>query len=84
MLQTTPTAEIMRSALRLCFTPLSSSTVQVTSLAPFSTFTTLVEVMILMPCFSKRLRAMAAISASSTGMICGSTSTTVTSQPMVA
>ena len=36
-----------------------------------------------MPCFSNALRANAAISASSTGRICGSTSTTVTSEPMV-
>ncbi|MHC2789720.1 hypothetical protein ACVMBZ_008972 [Bradyrhizobium liaoningense] len=36
-----------------------------------------------MPCFSRRLRARPAISASSTGRICGSTSTTVTSEPMV-
>ena len=36
-----------------------------------------------MPCFSKRFRASPAISASSTGRICGSTSTTVTSEPMV-
>ena len=39
--------------------------------------------MILMPCFSNALRAKAAISASSTGRICGSTSTTVTSEPSV-
>ena len=38
---------------------------------------------ILMPCFSKLLRANVAISASSTGKICGSTSTTVTSAPSV-
>ena len=36
-----------------------------------------------MPCRSKLLRAKAAISASSTGRICGSTSTTVTSAPSV-
>ena len=36
-----------------------------------------------MPCFSKRLWACLAISSSSTGRICGSTSTTVTSAPIV-
>ncbi len=37
--------------------------------------------MIFMPCRSKLLRAMAAISASSTGRIWARTSTTVTSEP---
>jgi hypothetical protein len=62
---------------------LPSSIVAVIESAPFSSFATFAPVMILMPCFSKRLRACAAISASSTGRICGSTSTTVTSAPMV-
>jgi hypothetical protein len=48
-----------------------------------SSLVTLAPVRILMPCFSKLLPAKAAISASSTGRICGSTSTTVTSAPMV-
>ena len=67
----------------VCEPPLPSSIVAVTLSAAFSTLVTLAPVMILMPCFSKRLRARAAISASSTGRICGSTSTTVTSAPMV-
>ena len=44
---------------------------------------TFAPVKILMPCFSKRLRARLATSASSTGRICGNSSTTVTSAPMV-
>jgi len=83
ILPTTPTAEISRSAVIVSVLPLPSSTVAVTWSAPFSTFVTLAPVRILMPCFSKRLRAMAAISGSSTGRICGSSSTTVTSAPMV-
>ena len=63
--------------------PSAVSIVAVTASAPFSTFVTLAPVRILMPCFSKRLRARPAISASSTGRICGSSSTTVTSAPMV-
>ena len=63
--------------------PLASSTVAVTESAPFSTFVTLAPVSTAMPCFSKRLRAWAAISGSSTGRICGSTSTTVTCAPML-
>ncbi len=82
-LPTTPTAEIIRSARIVCTRPLPSSIVAATSSAPFSTFVTLVEVRMTMPCFSKRLRASAAISASSTGRICGSTSITVTSVPIV-
>ena len=46
-----------------------------------SSFVTFASVWILMPSFSKRLRACAAMSASSTGRICGRTSTTVTSLP---
>ena len=56
--------------------------VAVTLSAFLSSLVTLAPVMILMPCFSNCLRAKAAISASSTGRICGSTSTTVTSAPM--
>ena len=82
MLPTTPTAEITRSNSTVCgFLP--SSMVATTLSAFFSSFVTLVFERILMPCFSKRLRARPAISASSTGRICGSTSTTVTSAPMV-
>ena len=82
-LPTTPTAEISRSARIVCTLPLASSMVTETESSPFSTFVTLVEVRITMPCFSNRLRASAAISASSTGRICGSTSITVTSTPIV-
>ncbi len=57
MLPTTPTAEISRSAVIVCVAPLPSSMVAVTQLAAFSTFVTLAPVRILMPCFSKRLRA---------------------------
>ena len=80
---TTPTAEITRSTLSDCVPPLPSSIVAVTPSAFFSSLVTLAPVRIFMPCFSKALRAKAAISASSTGRICGSTSTTVTSEPMV-
>ena len=83
MLPTTPTAEITRSTVIVCGLPLPSSMVAVTLSAFFSSFVTLAPVRILMPCFSKCLRAKPAISASSTGRICGSTSTTVTSAPMV-
>ena len=82
MLPTTPTAEISRSAVIFEVPPLPSSMVAVIESAPFSTPVTLAPVRILMPIFSKRLRAKAAISASSTGRICGSTSTIVTSAPM--
>ena len=83
MLPTTPTAEITRSTVSVCVPPLPSSIVAVTPSAFLSSFVTLAPVMILMPCRSKLLRAKAAISASSTGRICGSTSTTVTSEPSV-
>ena len=80
---TTPTAEMTRSTVMDCVPPLPSSMVAVT-LSPFlSSLVTLAPVRILMPCFSNALRANAAISASSTGRICGSSSTTVTSAPMV-
>ncbi len=49
-------AEIIRSAVIVWRAPFSSSSVAVTLSAPFSTFVTLVEVWIFMPCFSKRLR----------------------------
>ena len=81
MLPTTPTAEIIRSAVISVALP-SASTVAVTEFAPFTTLVTLALVMILRPCLSKALRANAEISASSTGRICGMTSTTVTSEPM--
>ena len=77
----TPTAEMTRSTVSDWVPPLPSSMVAVTLSACFSSFVTLAPVRILMPCFSKALRAKAAISASSTGRICGSTSTTVTSAP---
>ncbi len=64
LLPRTPTAEIMRSAL-MVLTALPSSTVAVTLSLPFSTAVTFAPVMILIPIFSKRLRASAAISASS-------------------
>ncbi len=83
MLPTTPTAEISFSAVIVCDFPSPPSMVAVMESAPFSTFVTLAPVRILIPCFSKRLRARPAISASSTGRICGSSSTTVTSAPMV-
>ena len=83
MLPTTPTAEIRRSAVICSVLPPPRSIVAVTLFAPFSTFVTLAPVRIFMPCFSNRLRARPAISASSTGRICGSTSTTVTSAPIV-
>ena len=51
--------------------------------APFSAFFTTAEVRILIPCFSNCLRAMPEISASSTGMIRSTISTTVTSTPSV-
>ncbi len=72
-----------RSTVRVSVLPLPSSIVAVTLSAFLSSFVTLAPVRILMPCFSKLLRAKAAISASSTGRICGSTSTTVTSAPSV-
>ena len=77
------TAEITRSTVSVCVPPLPSSIVAVTASAFFSSLVTLAPVKILMPCFSKLLRAKAAISPSSTGRICGSTSTTVTSAPSV-
>ena len=83
MLPVTPTAEITRSTVSVCVAPLPSSMVAVTLSAFLSSFVTLAPVMILMPCFSNALRANAEISASSTGRICGSTSTTVTSAPSV-
>ena len=49
--------------------------------AVFSTLATLASVRILMPRFSKRFFTCAAISASSTGRICGSNSMIVTSAP---
>ncbi|MET4687910.1 hypothetical protein ABIA13_002355 [Sinorhizobium fredii] len=58
------------------------STCAVTSLAPFSTLVTLASVKIFMPRFSSSLRARAEISASSTGITCGRSSTTVTSTPI--
>ena len=80
----TPTAEMTRSTVeRSAVLPLPSSMVAVTLSAFLSSLVTLAPVRILMPCFSKLLRAKAAISASSTGRICGSTSTTVTSAPSV-
>jgi len=63
--------------------PLPSSMVANTLSLFLSSLVTLAPVRILMPCFSNCFRANAAISASSTGRICGSTSTTVTSAPMV-
>ena len=82
MLPTTPTAEMTRSTLSVVVPPLPSSMVAVTPSAFLSSLATLAPVMILMPASrSKRLRAKAAISSSSTGRICGSTSTTVTSEP---
>ena len=83
MLPTTPTAEMTRSALMSSFLPSLDSTVAVTESLPLSSLATLASVWILIPAFSKRLRAWAAISSSSTGRICGSTSTTVTSAPIV-
>ncbi len=79
----TPTAEMTRSTVIDWVAPLPSSMVAVTLSAFLSSFTTLAPVRILMPCFSNALRAKAAISASSAGRICGSTSTTVTSAPKV-
>ena len=81
MLPTTPTAEITRSTVSVCVAPLPSSMVAVTLSDFLSSLVTLAPVKILMPCFSNCLRANAEISASSTGKICGSTSTTVTSAP---
>ena len=82
VLPTTPTAEIMRSAVIVVVPPTPSSIVAVMESAPFCTPVTLAPVRILMPIFSNRPRAKAAISGSSTGRICGSTSTMVTSAPM--
>ena len=81
-LPTTPTAEMTRSAVMVCDLP-PFSMVAVTLALFFSSLVTLASVKILMPCFSKLLRASPAISASSIGKICGSTSTTVTSAPSV-
>ena len=67
ILPTTPTAEITRSNSTVCGLPLPSSMVATTLSLFFSSFVTLVLVRILMPCFSNRLRARPAISASSTG-----------------
>ena len=82
ILPTTPTAEMTRSTVIVCDLP-PSSIVAVTLSAFLSSLVTLASVKILMPCFSKLLRAKAWISWSSTGRICGSTSTTVTSAPSV-
>src|SRR6202000_1365800 len=83
ILPTTPTAAMTRSTVSFCVPPLPSSMVAVTLSDCLSSLVTLAPVNILMPCFSKLLRANAAISASSTGRICGSTSTTVTCEPSV-
>ena len=83
ILPVTPTAEITRSTVSVCVPPLPSSMVAVTLSDFLSSLVTLAPVKILMPCFSNALRAKAAISASSAGRICGSTSTTVTSAPNV-
>ena len=82
-LPVTPTAEMTRSTAIDCFWFLPPSTCATTPVPFFSTAVTLAPVRILMPCFSNDLRASAAISASSTGRICGNTSTTVTSEPSV-
>ncbi len=55
----------------------------VTLSAPFFTPFTAAPVRIFMPCFSNALRAKAEISSSSTGRTRSSTSTTVTSAPML-
>ena len=83
MLPTTPTAEMTRSTVIWLVPPFPSSMVAVTLSCFLSSFVTLAPVMILMPWRSNALRAKAAISASSTGRICGSTSTMVTSAPSV-
>ncbi len=83
MLPTTPTAEMTRSTFSVSVLPPFNSSVAVTSFLPLSSFVTFASVWILMPAFSKRFRACAAISASSTGRICGRISTTVTSEPSV-
>ena len=59
---TTPTAEITRSTVISLVLPLASSTETVTALAAFFRPVTLAPLMIFIPCFSKRLRACAAIS----------------------
>src|SRR3989304_365258 len=79
ILPTTPTAEMTRSASIVCFAPWASSTVATTESFFFSTPPTFAPVIILIPCFSKRLRAKAALSSSSNGRHCGNTSTTVPS-----
>ena len=61
MLPTTPTAEMTRSTVICCDLP-SASIVAVTLSDFLSSFVTLAPVMILMPCFSKLLRAKAWIS----------------------
>ena len=82
MLPCTPTAEISRSASIASVLPPFSSTVALTELAAFSTLVTLASVWIFIPCLSSCLRARPEISASSTGMTVGISSTTVTSTPM--
>ncbi len=83
MLPTTPTAEITLSTFSVSLLPSLCSITAVMVSLPLSSLATLVSVWIVMPAFSKRLRACAAISSSSTGRICGRISTTVTSAPMV-
>jgi len=66
-----------------CTAPLPSSIAAVPTSAPFSTAVTLAPVKILIPLLEALAGMRRAISASSTGRICGSTSTTVTSAPSV-
>ena len=77
-----PAAEMMRSTVMVCVAP-PDSTVAVMLSPPLRAAVTLAPVMILMPCFSNALRAKALISLSSTGSTRSSTSTTVTSAPML-
>ena len=80
-LPTMPTARITRSTLAA--NPLPSASIRAVTPSPTcSSAATVAAVWILIPCFSKALRANAEISSSSTGSTRSSTSTTVTSAPI--
>ena len=81
-LATIPTAIITFSALISSTFPAIS---MLATTSPFPTFKAFndAEVKILMPCFSKDLRANFEISSSSTGKIFSAISTRVTSAPML-
>ncbi len=81
-LPTMPTAEITRSTVISWLLPPASMVTVTLSAFFFAPFTS-APVRIFMPCFSNALRAKAPISSSSTGRMRSSTSTTVTSAPML-